>query len=132
MRVLSRRPMRAAIGGMVLLSLVGFVMVCAALAQDTPASEDAKSDSAKAQAKAVAMSPTTYVVPANATVPELLKFISRIDGMRPELDSETDVVKFLTMSRTAILKASEKILSSRPNDEQEVRRSKPSCMPTRF
>jgi thiol-disulfide isomerase/thioredoxin len=120
MRVLARQPMRFAIAGIVLLSLVGFVIVRAALAQDTPASEDAKGDSAKAQAKAVAMSPTTYVVPPNATVPELLKFISRIDGMRPELDSETDVVKFLTMSRTAILKASEKVLASRPNDEQEV------------
>src|ERR1700678_783559 len=101
MRILVRRPMRVAIGRVVVLSLVGFVIVRAALAQDTPASEDAKDDTAKAQAKAVALSATTYVVPANATVPELLKFISRIDGMRPELDSETDVVKFLTMSRTA-------------------------------
>ena len=78
MRILARRPMRIAIGGIVLLSLVGFVMVRAALAQDKPSAEDAKSDTAKAQAKAVALSPTTYVLPPNATVSELLKFISKI------------------------------------------------------
>ncbi len=120
MRTLARRPMRAAIGGIVLLSLVGFVIVRGSLAQDKPAAEDAKGDRSKAEDKAVALSPSTYVLPAKATVPDLLRFISRIDGMRPELDSETDVVKFLTMSRTAILKAAEKVLASRPDNAQEV------------
>ncbi len=120
MRTLARRPMRAAIGGIVLLSLVGFVIVRGSLAQDKPAAEDAKGDRSKAEDKAVALAPSTYVLPAKATVPDLLRFISRIDGMRPELDSETDVVKFLTMSRTAILKAAEKVLASRPDNAQEV------------
>jgi thiol-disulfide isomerase/thioredoxin len=116
------RPIRNVIGGIVVLSLAGVWFASASLtpAQDkAPSSEDSKSENSK-PVKGSEIPPETFVVPAKATVPQLAKFIGKIDALRPEFDSETDAVKFLTTSRSAILNAADKILASKPTEEQEV------------
>jgi thiol-disulfide isomerase/thioredoxin len=117
------RPIRNVIGGIVVLSLVGVWFACASLspAQDkAPSSEDSKGENSKPSIKASDIPPETFVVPAKATVPQLAKFIAKIDALRPEVDSETEMAKFLTTSRSAILNAADKILASKPTEEQEV------------
>ncbi len=120
---LSRLPMRHLIGGIVLLSLVGFLFAEAkhSSAQDkSPSSEDSKGDDSKPPLKGSAIPPETFVVPAKATNAQLAKFISKIEALRPEFDAETEAIKFLTTSRTAILEAADKILASKPSEELEV------------
>jgi len=134
MQNLGRRPIQIAIGGIVLLSLVGFLIGRAGLAtaQDKPGSQspdDAKTE--KAPLKLADIPPETFVVPDKASVPDLLRFIAKIDGLRPEIDSEAEVVKFLTKSRGAILTAADKILATKPTESRSSRRLKPSCRPTR-
>ena len=85
-----------------------------------PASDDAKGEASKAPLKGSAIPPETFVVPAKASVKELSRFIAKIEALRPEFDTETDAVKFLTTSRTAIVTAADKILASKPTEEQEV------------
>jgi thiol-disulfide isomerase/thioredoxin len=117
------RPIRNVLGGIVLLSLVGFLFahVSFARAQDkAPSSEDSRGENSKPPIKGSAIPPETFVVPAKATVPQLAKFIAKIDALRPEFDSETEAIKFLTTSRSAILNAADKILASKPTEEQEV------------
>ncbi|HET6329064.1 MAG TPA: TlpA disulfide reductase family protein [Planctomycetaceae bacterium] len=120
---LSRRPMRNLIGGIVLLSLVGFMVAEArhSSAQDkSQTSEDSKGENSSAPTKGSAAASRKFVVPANATIPQLAKFIAGIEKDRPEFDTETDAIKFLTNSRTAILEAADKILASKPTEDQEI------------
>jgi thiol-disulfide isomerase/thioredoxin len=124
MRNLASRPIRIAICGIVLLSVAGMFIgrTGVSSAQDKPASrssDEAKGDNAK-PIKGSAIPPETFVVPAKGTIAQLARFISKIEALRPEFDSETDAIKFLTTSRTAILNAADKILASQPNEEQEV------------
>jgi thiol-disulfide isomerase/thioredoxin len=118
---LARRPMQNAIGGIV-LSLVGLLLAHAALssAQDkSQPSEETKGENSK-PVKGSAIPPETFVVPGKASVPQLAKFIANIEKLRPEFDNETEAIKFLTTSRTAIVNAADKILAAKPTDEQEV------------
>jgi thiol-disulfide isomerase/thioredoxin len=124
MRILGLRSMRIAIGGLVLLSLAGFLIgrSSSLAAQDKPAQESADdAKGSKAPLKAADIPESTYVVPANASIPVLLKIIGNIESKRPEFDSEDEAVKFLTKSRTATLNAAEKILAAHPTEEQEIK-----------
>jgi thiol-disulfide isomerase/thioredoxin len=119
-----QRQIRVAIGGVALLSVVGLFVggVSRSAAQDRPASQssdEGKGDNAK-PLKGSAIPPETFVVPPRASVPQLARFISKIEALRPEFDSENEAIKFLTTSRTAILKAADKILDSNPPEKQEV------------
>jgi thiol-disulfide isomerase/thioredoxin len=124
MRKLAGRPIRIAVGGMVLVAVAGMLIGRTGVtsAQDKPASQssdEAKGDNAK-PLKGSAIPPETFVVPAKASIPQLTRFIGNIEKLRPEFDTETDAIKFLTTSRTAILNAADKILGSSPSEEQEV------------
>src|SRR5580704_2804567 len=118
---LAPRRIRNVIGGIV-LSLVGFLFAHATLstAQDkSPPSEETKGENSK-PLKGSDIPPETFVVPAKANIPQLVKFIAKIEDLRPEFNSETEAIKFLTTSRTSILNAADKILASKPTEEQEV------------
>jgi thiol-disulfide isomerase/thioredoxin len=109
---------------MVLAVVVGLLIgrTGVSSAQDKPgsqSSDDAKGDNAK-PIKGSAIPPETFVVPAKASIPQLARFIGKIEALRPEFDSDTEAIKFLTTSRTAILGAADKILAGKPNEEQEV------------
>jgi thiol-disulfide isomerase/thioredoxin len=124
MRKLAGRPIRIAVGGMVLVAVAGMLIgrTGVSSAQDKPASQssdEAKGDNAK-PLKGSAIPPETFIVPAKASIPQLTRFIGNIEKLRPEFDTETDAIKFLTTSRTAILNAADKILGSSPSEEQEV------------
>jgi thiol-disulfide isomerase/thioredoxin len=124
MRNLASRSIRIAIAGAVLFSVGGLLVGRAvqAPAQDkpsSPSSDDAKGESSK-PLKGSAIPPETFVVPTKGSVPQLLRFIGKIEALRPEFDSETDAIKFLTTSRTAILNAADKVLATKPTEEQEV------------
>ena len=124
MRNSAGRSIRIAIGTVIFLSLVGLVAVRATSlsAQDRPSarsSDDARGESS-APLKGSAIPPETFRVPEKGTILQLQRFINKIEVLRPEFDSDTEAIKFLTTSRAAILTAADKILASKPNEEQEV------------
>jgi thiol-disulfide isomerase/thioredoxin len=123
MRIFLHRPTRTAIGAFVCLSLVGFTIGRAGLAaaQETKVdpSDDVRGNNNR-PIKGSAIPPETFNVPARATVPQLGAFIKKIEVLRPEFDSETEAMKFLSTSRAAIVKAADKILASQPTEQQEV------------
>ena len=108
--------------GAVVLSLVGFLFAYATLttAQDkSPSSEETKGEDSK-PLKGSDIRPEMFVVPAKASIPQLVKFIEKIEDLRPEFNSETEALKFVTTSRASILHAADKILASKPTEEQEL------------
>src|SRR5580700_4900619 len=93
MRKLAGRPIRIAVGGMVLVAVAGMLIGRTGVtsAQDKPASQssdEAKGDNAK-PLKGSAIPPETFVVPAKASIPQLARFIGKIEALRPEFDSDT-------------------------------------------
>jgi thiol-disulfide isomerase/thioredoxin len=120
MRNFAVRPNRIAI---VLLSVVALSIGLAGLApaQDRPAQsqDEGKGNNAK-PLKGSAIPPETFYVPAKASVPQLVRFIAKIEALRPEFDSETEAMKFLTKSRSAIVSAADKILAGQPTEQQQM------------
>ena len=53
-----------------------------------------------------------------------MKFIHTINSLDPNFETEAEAEKFLTVSRNALLAATEKVLQNKPTDEQDVEAKK--------
>ncbi len=122
MRNLNRRPLRAAIGGIALLSVVGLWIGASrpSVAQDRPPQSAEGAGDSHPALKGSSIPPETFVVPARASIAQLQRFIARIEALRPDFDTETEAMKFLNTSRGAILTAADRILASKPSDEEQI------------
>jgi thiol-disulfide isomerase/thioredoxin len=120
-RNLSRRPLRIAIGGVVVLSLVGFLSPLSkpGLAQDRPASKSTEGASDDGATKYADIPAQWYALPDEGGVPALLRFIEKVMTKQVQFPSEQQEAEFFTKSRTAILTAADKILASQPTAGQE-------------
>ena len=130
MRFLSRHSTRLVFAGLAVASLIGWLASRNAFSaanafsasEEKPAATTGDADEAKKepQVKTSDIPASTFVVPPNADARQLLKQIHQIIALSPVFADDADGEKFLTVSRTAIIKAADQLLQSKPSEEQEV------------
>ncbi len=123
MRLFSRRSTRLVLAGVVVLSVSGWLAsrTLISASEEKPAATSQPGETKEEPAlKTTDIKPETFVIPANAEAPQLLKKIHEIAALRPQFESENDAEKFLTVSRNAILTAADQILKNKHTEEQEV------------
>jgi thiol-disulfide isomerase/thioredoxin len=126
MQTWGRRIASRALTGLVVLLAVSLyaehsLLVPAQDKKPAPSAGDGASDAKKSDVlKPADIPPSTYIVPTKGNAKDYLRFIHRIEALRPEFDAESDAEQFLIRSRNATLSAAEKGLASKPNSEQEM------------
>lgn len=88
-----------------LLALLSLPLASSAMAADDPPAD-------QAQTEAPAGNPADALVVPEGGPKELLEFIEKLSGERPQVQSGEELLAFLTRSRRVILEAAEKVLAS--------------------
>ncbi|HEX4070991.1 MAG TPA: hypothetical protein VHX68_07475, partial [Planctomycetaceae bacterium] len=124
MRLLSRHSTRLVLAGAMVLSVSGWLAsrTLISASEETPPAAKGEAGEAKQEPalKTSDIKPETFVIPANAEAPQLLKKIHEIAALRPQFESENDAEKFLTVSRNAILTAADQLLKGSHTEEQDI------------
>ena len=100
-------PLRVALALLLMASIMATATPIFAIDEEP----SAKPESAQAETEAPAEAADPFKVP-EGTPDELLGFIQKIGNMRPERQDMASVISFVKESRTAMVKAADKILAS--------------------
>jgi thiol-disulfide isomerase/thioredoxin len=130
MRFLARHSTRLVFIVLAVACLTGWLASRASVvaSEEKPGEKQAgqsdPNDKKEPQIKTSEIPADTFVVPANADAPQLLKKIHTILQLHPEFKDEADAEKFLKTSRNTVIEAADRVVKGRHSEEQEVEAKK--------